>query len=101
MVSSDWANLAMVKQHESLEGEGDGELGALAGGAGNVDLAVVGFDELFGDGQAHPAADAVGVGAGAVAAPEAVEDVGEVFGGDAFASVGDDEVDEVGLAHGR
>src|SRR4051812_12393061 len=75
------------------EGEAEGEGGALVGaGAGGVDGGAVLFDEVADDGQAQPEA-AVLAGGGGVGLAEAFEDVGEEFGFDALAGVGDVEFD--------
>ncbi len=54
----------------------------------------MGLDQLAGDGQAQ-AAGAAGVGAGPVAAPESVEDVGKIFRRDAAAAVSDLYLDAI------
>ena len=73
-------------------GAAEGEDGAAAGGAGDVDPAAVGVHDAFADGEAE-AGVAFGAGTGAAGAVEAIEDMGQVFGGDAFAGVGDDGED--------
>jgi len=55
------------------------------------------FDEVADDGEAEPEA-AVRAGGGGVGLAEAVEDVGEEGGVDAFAGVGDADDDAAGRA---
>jgi hypothetical protein len=69
-------------------GQGDAEAGAFAGLALNVDASVVGPHELADDGQADTGAAGL-AGARVLAAPEALEDVGEVLAVDAGTAVGD------------
>src|SRR5262245_14681941 len=72
------------------EGQGDDEAGAMAQAlALRVDTAAVGVHDGAGDAQADAAATgAWGVGAGAVDAIEALEDLLELVGGDALAGIG-------------
>lgn len=58
----------------------DVEDGAVAELAFYVDVATVGADELARNGQAQATARAIAVGAGAIGAPEAVEDEGQRLG---------------------
>src|ERR1019366_6132867 len=66
--------------------EGHGDLGAAAGRAGDVQLAVVGVHELGDDGQADAAA---GDSGSVLAAVEPVEDAGQLIGRDARSGVAD------------
>ena len=66
-------------------GEGDRKGTALFGRAVHCYLAAVGFDDRFGDGQAETGFPVVL--ARAIAAIEAVKDVGQVFCGDAVAII--------------
>ena len=74
-------------------GEGDGGGGALVGLADEDKLALVVFGDDFGDRETQ-SRSAGAAGAGRVYSVEAVEDVGEVFFGDADAGVldGGDEL---------
>ncbi len=67
------------------QGEGYGEGGAVAGLAGGGYGAAVELDEGFGYGETYAGA----VGVDFVYLEEAAEDVGEVFGRDTAAGVGD------------
>lgn len=62
--------------------------------ARHVDVAAVGFGQCLGDGQSDARASAASV-AGGIGAVEPLEDVRQVFGGDALAVVGDGE-DHIG-----
>ena len=74
---------------EGEHGEGNDERGSLAGAeAGGADGSAVAFDEVLDDGEAEAEA-AVFTRGGGVGLAEAVEDVGEEVGVDAFAGVGD------------
>lgn len=70
--------------------EGDAEGAALAGLAFDLDIAVVVFDDGFDDGEAE-AGVAAACAAGGIDSVEAVEEAGEMLGGNALALVGDFE----------
>ena len=57
----------------------------------DLDGTAVGLDQLAGDGEAQTAAGTLAVGAGPVGAPEAIEDVGHIFGRNPLARVGYDQ----------
>src|SRR6202167_2004101 len=77
---------ASADQRGLSGGQCEGQLGALARLAGGGQLAAMSLGELGGDGQADPAAGGPGRVA---AAPEPVEDAGQVLGVYAGASVAD------------
>src|SRR5215211_696825 len=79
--------------------EPDDERGPDPGLGLEADLAAVALGDLADDGQAEAGA-AVGSGAALVGAPEAVEDVRLVLGGDAGALVGHGDPGAVALAAG-
>ena len=60
---------------------------ALTFNALNVNCATVGLDQLANDGEAEPATGLVAASTRTIAAPEAIEDMRKIFGGDARARV--------------
>lgn len=80
---------------ESLFVEGDGKSCAFAGFAADGDVAALLLDDRVG----HSQADSDAVIAGIAAFVEAVKNIGQIFGGDAFSVIGNRQpiVDRIGF----